>query len=377
MQKIAIYANILGFVFLFSFIGCDPPANNTCATNFDQLSLLSNIGNNIIAPSYQTLATEADSLNIYTIAFAANPTTSNLTSLRNQLQKIWLTWQTASIFEFGPASTEDLRNFMDNFPVFTARLDTAIVTGNYDLATETYSYTRGFPALDYLLYGIGATPTDVVIQYTTDPNASNRKQYLKDVAALILQKSNTVNDAWKATGANYLNTFTSTDGVANGKPLSDLVNQLNLGFEFFKNNKLGTPISAKTAYVPLLPQNVEAYYSRTSLDLAIASVQAIKNVFLGYTNNSNNIGLDDYLIAAEAKKGGIDLHTAITDQYDLAINSLMALQPSTLHDAINNNLLAVKTAYANAQNQMVMTKTDMPSALCISITYIDNVDDGD
>jgi len=377
MKQITIYIAILATATILLFSGCKTPSSNSCDSDFDQLALLTNIGTNIIAPSYQTFATEAATLNSDALAFTANPTTSNLTTLRNQLQQIWLTWQTAGIFEFGPAATEELRSYMDNFPAFTVRMDTAIVTGTYDLTTETYSYTRGFPALDYLLYGIGATASDIVNQYTTDANATNRKQYLKDVTALILLKANTVNDAWKATGGNYLGTFVGTEGVANGKPLSDLVNQLNQGYEQFKNNKLMMPISAITSYIPLLPQNVEAYYSRTSLDLAIEAVTAVKNVFLGYTNGADNIGLDDYLIAVEAKKNNANLHTLIIDQYDLAISTLNDLKPSSLHDAINNNLNGVKAAYAAAQNQMVMTKTNMPSALCISITYIDNVDDGD
>lgn len=376
-MKYTILCSMVAGACLFLFSGCETPTTSSCATDFDQLSLLSNIGNNIIAPTYQTFATEANDLNAAAIAFSDAPSTSTLSSLKTKFQQTWLTWQSASIFEFGPAHTEELRSYMNNFPVFTTRLEDAVASGSYDLMTETYSFTRGFPALDYLLYGVGADENAVVSKYTTDNNAANRKQFLKDVTALILQKANAVNDAWKATGANYLNTFTTTEGVANGKPLSDLVNQLNANYELIKNDKLGTPIGAKTSYIPLIPQNVEAYYSRKSIELAVAALQASKNVFLGFTNGANNVGLDDYLMAAGTKKGSEDLHTLISNQYDLAISSLTALQPATLHDAITNNTDAVKTAYANAQNQVVYTKTDMPAALCISITYVDQVDDGD
>lgn len=362
---------------LLSFTACNTPDINTCATDFDQLSLLSNVGNNIILPSYQSLASNTDDLHSLATTFVNSPTTTHLISLRTALQTTWTIWQTATIFEFGPADTEDLRSYMNNFPVFVTRLDDAISSGNYDLTSETYSYTRGFPAVEYLLYGIGATDNDIINQYTSATDASNRKKYLTDLTSLIKQKANTVYDAWKTTGANYLNTFTSTDGVANGKPLSDLVNQFNQAYELLKNNKLGTPISAKQGYVPLLPKNVEAYYSRQSLELALAAINASKNVFLGMANGTNGIGLDDYLMASEATKGSEELHTVITKQYDSAISALTALRPTTLHDAINSNVDGVKTAYATVQNQVVNIKTDLPSALCISITYIDNVDDGD
>jgi hypothetical protein len=56
---------------------------------------------------------------------------------------------------------------------------------------------------------------------------------------------------------------------------------------------------------------------------------------------------------------------------------LEALRPETLNGAIQTNFNAVKTAYGHAQNQVIYLKTDLPSVLCISITYIDNTDDGD
>jgi len=376
MQK-TIFGILPIFVFLCALSACKTDTNDACATDFDQLSLLSNIGNNIILPSYQKLAQEATDLDVAAVDFANSPSIGNLITLRNLFQGTWTTWQSASIFEFGPAETEELRTYMNNFPVFVTRLNDAITSGNYDLQTETYSYTRGFPALDYLLYGIANSDNDIVALYNTASDANNRKQYLKDVTALIKQKANAVYDTWKVSGANYLNTFTSTEGVANGKPISNLINQLNQTYELFKNNKIGTPISAKTGYVPILPANVEAYYSRQSLALALASVRANKAVFLGLYNNTDGVGLDDYLMATNASKGNEALHTVIINQYDAAISALVALDPSSLHDAINTDLNAVKTSYAAAQNQVVYLKTDMPSALCTSITYIDNVDDGD
>lgn len=376
MQKI-ILSSIVIFVFLSIFSACKTTTTDACATDFDQLSLLSNIGNNIILPNYQKLAQEATDLDLAAVDFANNPSLGNLSVLRTTFQGTWTTWQSASIFEFGPAETEELRTYLNNFPVFVTRLNDAISSGNYDLTTETYSYTRGFPALDYLLYGIAGSDNDIVNLYSTAADATSRKQYLKDVTALIKQKANTVYDAWKVDGANYLNTFTSTEGVANGKPISNLINQLNQEYELFKNNKLGTPISAKTGYVPILPANVEAYYSRQSLSLALASVRANKAVFLGLHNGTDALGLDDYLMANNTMKGNEALHTVIINQYDAVIDALLALQPSSLHDAINTDLNGVKAAYAAAQNQVVYLKTDLPSALCTSITYIDNVDDGD
>lgn len=369
------------FVLLVGMVACKAPDDNSCATDFDQLSLLANIGNNIILPSYLELATESTQLETDILAFANNPSTTTLATAQAQFKKAWLAWQTATIFEFGPAEEAELRTYCNNFPANIVRIGTGVTTGTYDLSTPAFSFARGFPALDYLLFGDNKTATEVTNWYTSDANAANRQQYLKDVAALLQQKVTTVHDAWRTGGGNYINTFTTTEGVANGQPLSNLINQWNKNGELIKNNRLGDPISAKTGYIPLLPDNVEAYYSRYSLELVSRAVAAQKAVFLGSTlfatTVENGVGLDDYLEATGVKKGDKSLAVFIEEEYATTIASLNALAPSTLHDAINNNLDGVKAAYAAAQNQTVATKTDLPSALCVSITYIDNVDDGD
>ncbi|MFK7798079.1 MAG: imelysin family protein [Aureispira sp.] len=378
--------NVLKFSLLLLLLGmgmaCQRPGDNSCATDFDQLSLLENVGDNIILPSYQALANETTQLETDALAFLATPSVSTLTTARAQFKKAWLAWQTAAIFEFGPADQEDLRNYCNNFPANLVRIRDGVATGTYDLSTPAYSFGRGFPALDYLLHGENMTDADIVDWYTTDTNASNRQQYLADVLTLLKQKTTTVWDAWSVSGGNYINTFTTTEGVANGKPLSDLVNQWNKNAELIKNNRLGDPISAKTGYIPLLPDNVEAFYSKYSLELVTRAVEAQQAVFLGSTffasTVENGVGLDDYIEATGAQKGDKSLAVFINEQYTTTLTALQALQTSNnLYDAINNNLNGVKAAYAAAQNQVVSTKTDLPAALCVSITYIDNVDDGD
>ncbi len=362
---------------LFWGMACQRPEDNSCASDFDQLALLTNIGEGIIVPSYSALATETMALEAASNSFLAAPTAANLVLLRNRLQSAWGTWQTAAIFEFGPAEDEALRDYCNNFPANIIRIGEGLTTGSYDLNTPAYSYARGFPTLDYLLYGENKTMAEIIELFTTDAQAANRQQYLRDVAALLRQKIQTVYEAWKVDGGNYLATFTTEEGVANGTPMSNLINQWNQNYELIKNNRLGAPISAKTGYVPLLPENVEAFYSGQSLSLVIKAVEAQKAVFLGLVNSENKLGLDDYLEAADAQKGGTSLALVIEEQYDATLAALNGLAPASLYDAITTNLDGVKVAYAAAQNQTVYTKTDLPAALCVSITYIDNVDDGD
>ena len=120
------------FVLLLGMVACKAPDDNSCATDFDQLSLLANIGNNIILPSYLELATESTQLETDILAFANNPSTTTLATAQAQLKKTWLAWQTATIFEFGPAEEADLRSYCNNFPANIVRIGEGVTTGTYD-----------------------------------------------------------------------------------------------------------------------------------------------------------------------------------------------------------------------------------------------------
>lgn len=364
---------ILGLLLLIGTFGsCVAPGTDRCATSYDQLAMLNNYGNNIILPAYATFAAEATTLQQSTTTFSTTPNLTNLQQLRDQFQTTWLQWQRVAHFEFGPAAGIGLRQQLNNYPVFVSRLEDAITKNNYDLKTGAYAYTRGFPAIDYLLYGIGTDDNAILTKYTTDSQAAARLTYLQEVTDLIQQAANLVYDQWKPTGANYLNTFTTTAGVANGSPVNNLINGINQSYEFLKNDKIGTPVGAKTGYITN-QNNVEAFYSRQSLALILAALESSKNLFEGGSGQ----GLDDYLAATGAKRGGDDLHTIISNQYQKTIDLFEATRPDSWYNTVVNNTTASQAAYAAAQNQVVYLKTDMPSALCASIVYVDNVDDGD
>lgn len=362
------------FLLLLGFAACDEDiTEDPCAHEYDQEALLQNVGNNLIMPYYNSLQQEVDALKTATDAFVANPTET----LLSDLQEVWLSaniaYQKASIFQFGPAEEVLLRENLNSFPVFTARLEDAVSSGTYDLSTPQFQFTKGFAGLDYLLHGLASDNSGIVVFYSSDADAANRKQFLTDVVNDIKSLVDGVVAEWNN---GYLQTFISTTGVATGQPMSLLINQLNNHYELFKNDKLELPSGAATAGIAD-PTKVEALYSRKSLDLALAAIEASKAVFLGMANGNNGQGLDDYLLAANAMRDGLPLSQVIEEQYDKAIEALEGLQPSSLYDTIVNNQSDVEAAFAFAQNQVRFLKTDMPSVLCVNITYIDSTDDSD
>lgn len=370
---------ILLFAFVAAGWGACKNNNDPCAHEFDQTAMLTNIGNNVILPRYALLQDKITDLHLAVQAFVANPQQGALDTLRQMWQAAYLQWQRAAIFEFGPAENHSLRSSMGNFPVFTARVEEGVTTGVYNLDDPAYEYARGLPVFDYLLYGLDTNDNGILAKYTSDTYASQRRQYISDVAQKMDDKVTAMHGGWLEQGGNFISSFNTTTGVAEGKPVSLLVNQLNAHYELLKNQKIGVPVGAKTSYI-VAPNKVETYYYRDfSLPLALEALDASLDAFLGVgeLTGTDGQGLDDYLDATGAEQNNQPLATVIKNQYALAQSSLQALQPANLHDALSADLEAVKAAYAHLQNQVVYLKTDMPAVLCVSITYIDNTDDSD
>ena len=363
MKQFSIFTAIITLM----LSACKNP-DNSCATDFDQSAFLTNIANNIITPRYDSLKLEVDALSLAVSNFTASPNQQSLDAARVAYRNAGMIWQKAMIFEFGPAENVQLRASLNNFPVFEGRLEYAAQGGNYNLEIDSFSFAKGFPAIDYLLYAGAANDAAIIALFDTDANAQNRKNFLTAVMAQIKSKTDAVHSGW----ATYKPTFIATTGVATGSPISLLVNQLNQNYELFKNNKLGNPIGAKVSYIAS-PDKVEAKHSGLSLDFALASLYGTYELFMG----KDGSGFDDYIAASGAEKDGQPLQNVIINQFNTIASSLEALRPETLNGAIQTNFNAVKTAYGHAQNQVIYLKTDLPSVLCISITYIDNTDDGD
>lgn len=359
---------------IFIFTGCkdDPEENNITTDNFDRRAMLSNTGNSVILPAYADLVISVDSLEIYASAFNTNP---DLVSL-GSVQQSWLTaaknWMHCSAFEFGPASTVLLRQTVNTFPCDTVQVNSNISSGTYDLSAVSNLDAIGFPALDFLLFR--GTDALVVAEFSTTPNALNRKNYLLDVISDMKSKINQVNTNWLASGGNYISTFENSTGTDVGSSIGFLVNQLNFDYEILKNARIGIPLGKQTLNIPL-PEKCEAVYSGYSLELAVEHVRAVENIFCGKTKAGvDGSGLDDYLDYLGATTSGNNLTLTIKNKF---VEIITALQNVTgpLSDAVVTNPAQVEIVYTKILEGLILLKTDMPSALGVLITYQDN--DGD
>jgi predicted lipoprotein len=334
--------------------------------------MLENIGSNIIIPNYSDLSEKLNLLKQATVDFNAAPDNAKLTALQAAFKNAYLSWQKCSAFEYGPAMQVSLRMSVNTFPTDSVQIQSNITSGSYNLEAANNIDARGFPALDYLLHKRNGNNAEVLERFTTNPDAQDWKDYLLALVNDTKNLIDAVKNNWQTSGGNYLATFISNDGTDVGSSLGEVVNQLNYDYEILKNARIGIPAGKQTLGIAL-PEKCEAYYAGYSIELALEHINGIKNLYLG-AGGADGVGLDEYLVALDAKHGSGQLSDAIKTQLDLA-NAALQNVPDPLSETVVSNQAIVNTAYTEIQKGVVLLKTDMPSALSVLITYQDG--DGD
>ena len=180
-------------------------------------------------------------------------------------------------------------------------------------------------------------------------------------------------DTWKN---GYRDSFVTKTGTAAGNSLSQIINSWNENYELIKRNKIGVPSGVLDLNFPLADK-VEAVYSGISSSLAVEALNASLSLYLGKGKDGiDRVGLDDFLNEINAEKNEKTLDEVIQEQFANAINAVSAL-PDPLSEAIENDEMPTVLAYNEITKQVINIKTDLPSVLCISITYVDNPSDSD
>ena len=345
---------------------CKPKPNNV-EKNFDLKGMLQNVGNNIIVPAYQDLKSKTNILGIATDTFTNNPNAQNLSDLQLAFKNAYLSWQACDVYNFGPAMDNALRANFNVYPVDTTKITNNISSGSFNLDVLANSDAKGFPAIDFLLYGENKNDSYTLYLFTSHAKASNRILYLKTLVQAIAAKSATVADTWSSS---YINTFTSTLGYSVGSSAGLLVNAMNSYYErYLRDGKVGIPVGIRSLGIAL-PRQTEAYYGRFSVELLNASLQAFQNLYLGKYASTNGLGLDDHLVAYDGSGIDENIRNYLAD----AISACNTLS-DPLSQQIINNQASVEAVYAKLQKVIIPLKVDMPSKLGILISYQDN--DGD
>lgn len=377
MKKNSIYISALVLISALFIASCGSKGddNPTPTQSLDRKPMLENYANNYVVPAYADMIQQLTDLKSNVTTFTSTPDAANLAAARTSFRTAYKTWQKVDLVQFfgSPADNETLRDFVNIYPVTVSKVDNNISTGSYDLETFGNKDARGFAAVDYLLSGVAGNDADIVLKYTTDAAAANRKQYLLDVVQKMLDKVTTVSNAWTSFQSNFVNS-TSTDANSS---ISNIVNGYVLYYErYLRGGKVGLPVGAMTGLAA--PQLAEAYYTpNLSKELAIEALTATLNFYNGKSYNGTTTGesLHSYFTAIGTKDdNGVLISDLVASEMTEAITALNGLN-TTIVDGVQNNRPQVLGIYEQIQDVVPLIKVDMVSAFSISITYTDN--DGD
>jgi predicted lipoprotein len=341
---------------------------------FDRKAMLTHLADNLIIPAFSNFQTVYGQMKSAADAFVAAPDAAKLTTLRQKWQDAYIAWQQVELFNFGPADQVLLRNYFNIYPTDANLLRSYVSSGSYDLEVLTNNKVQGFPALDYLLNGLGATDTEILNYYTANADAAKWKKYLGDVVNIMNTKINTVVSDWKGA---YRQQFINSDGTGAGSSISLTVNEYIMYFErFLRSGKFAIPAGVMSGTAA--PEKVEAFYSKQlGMTLAKTALKACRDFYQGksFSGGASGPSLQTYLQALGKNNANINTLAAnIDSQFGVIENKMNALGTS-VYDAITNNRPKVLELYDEFQKQVRYLKVDMASAIGITISYTDN--DGD
>ena len=336
------------------------------SNGLDRQPMLINYADNYVIPGYLDMLSKLEELKTTIITFNSNTNQEKQQAVSNSLRGAYTTWQKVDLLEFGPAYEEQLRSYMNTYPVTVSKLQSNMSSSGYDLEAFGNRDAQGFPALDYLING---TSLD---KYTSDVLATARKQYLMAVVNKMIEKVTRVNEGWNT----FRSTFIISTGTDVNSSLSVMVNNFVLYYErYLRGGKIGLPVGAMTGVAK--PELVESYYSpELSENLLIEALVAVQAFYKGIGNNGNSgESLKSYLMSLGTKDdNGVLIAEVIETELQEAMSAVSNIN-GTIATAVQNDRQTVLKAYEEIQDVVALLKVDMVSAFSISITYTDN--DGD
>ena len=347
--------------------------NPTTPTSFDREAMLVFWADSIIVPAQQKFQTDLFSLSNSISDFSTNSSQVSLDLVRENWFNAYKSWQRIEMFNIGKAEEINFGVRMNVYPVDTERVEANILSSDSDIENPNDYAAQGFPAIDYLLYGIGTNDSKILEKYT-----SENSKYL----AYLLILSNKMTELTDSVISDWNNSYRDNFVASIDNTATSSINKLTNDFIYyyekgFRANKIGIPAGVFSGGTLL--DRVEAYYRRDiSKILAIEAINSVSDFFNGISFNGNTsltgISFKDYIEFLETIKNDTPLGQLIIDQFESAKTSINNLNDDFTVQ-LENNKLDMLITYDVIQVAVVLLKVDMLQALNINVDYIDA--DGD
>ena len=360
------------FIWACSSTGDDTPITDDdgVSLTFDRGAMLENWADNIILPSYNQFLVDYAAFKADFESFQNDRSGSNLIALRSSWVDAYLSWQSISPFEVGPAEDNGLRLNVNTYPTDVALIGTHISSGSYNLDLSSNRDSKGFAALDYLINGIGGSDAEILQVYTDAITGDAHVAYLGEVINDIDTRVTTVRNAWQN---GYRDTFVQNDGSSATASVDRFVNDFIFYYEkFLRAGKMGIPLGVFSR--TQTPTLVEAYYyPQLSNQLFLAGLSTVEDFFNGKAFGSSRTGesLASYLTTLNQTT----LRNDIRNQFSSVRTAVSGLGPFRAELENNSPAADMFAAYDEVQGAVALFKVDMVSAMSIAIDFVDA--DGD
>ena len=376
MKNKIFFFLLLTSVFIFSCKKNQDEEPTGPVDNFDRQAMLINWADNIIIPAFTAFAEKTNELKSASEAFATDPSTSTYDELANQWEAAYLVFQDVSMFEIGKAEELRFTNNLNIYPTDAAAITDNIMNGGYNFELPSTIDQQGFPALDYLLFGIADNEAMILDFYQNNTDASKYLTYLTDLTTRIDDLAQTVLSDWNN---GFRNSFVENSGNSATASVDKLTNDFIFYYEkHLRAGKIGIPAGVFSGDTER--DKVEALYRNDlSKTLFFRAMDAVEKFFNG--ENYLTVGplsqeesFKTYIEYLDVRKGNESLATVINNQFQLARTTAQELDDSFSNQIEMDNVKMLAT-YDQLQLNVVNIKVDMLQAFNINVDFVDA--DGD
>lgn len=346
--------------------------------SFDRKSMLTNLGNNVIIPSFEAFYQKSDALDLAITAYASDvKNEQKLIAAQQAWVEMAKTWKLASVFKQGPIEDKFLLSNIDysskgtylNITLLEKTISEGVTFDN-TFIEQKGATVKGIHVIEYMIFDKSKVNSNVVNMYA-GVTGGKRISYLKALSINLKNQAKLVLDDWKN---GYVTRFINSDGRDINSSLGVMSNKLIDLIYTVRDERIGVPIGRRNNGTPQ-PDFAEAILSENSIALTINELKGIENAFLGKNlSGTDGVGIDDLLDKLEAKSGEELLSKKIKNQFAAVYVKLNAIS-KPLPVAVVNNKAEVQAAYDEIKKLQVMMEVDMINNLGVLLTFSDN--DGD
>ena len=322
--------------------------------------MLNDLATQFALPLFIEFTERAITLERSSAALCNAPNEDTLSTARGAWMNTRTPWKQAELISFGPLTEYPLRLApkLEDWPV-NARAVEELIEADTNLALANYSQlgsaVRGFPVVEYLLWGAGDNPLALL-------RNTRRCEALISASADIRQNAMSLVSAWTEEWTVRLTTPTpnAPSPYQSSEELIELwVENMVFTLEVIRIVKIGKPAGDDSGGLPL-PDTLQSRLSGRSLQDAKDALRGVRRVWFG-DPEAGSRGIRYLLQSAE-------LLLKVDEEFQRAEETL-ELIPETLETAIGTHPELVDNAQASLLALQRTLQLELAPALNATVLF--------